>query len=149
MDKDLGQTSGPARTNFTPYTFSKVNDTRPDDEPPTQITKAVLRGIEWEARDVVRVDGITDETTSGVGVETEHEEECKVVSIPKGFKALVSDLLVGSRVHYNHDQEHKVACDATRLGVVDLEGGLLANFLGKLDNCEQHDTKWAYECARR
>jgi hypothetical protein len=41
-----------------------------------------------------------------------------------------------------------VACDATRLGVVDLEGGLFANFLEKLDNCEQYNTNWAYECAR-
>lgn len=99
MDKDLGQTSGPACTNFAPYTFSEVNDTRPDNEPPAQITKAVLRGIEWEALDVVRVDRITDETTSRMGVKTEHEKECKVVGIPKGFEALVSDLLVGSSVH--------------------------------------------------
>ena len=41
-----------------------------------------------------------------------------------------------------------MACDTTRLGVMDLEGDLLANFLKKLDNCERHDTKWAYECAR-
>ena len=99
VDKDFGQTSGPACTNFAPYTFSKVNDTRIDYEPPAKITKAVLRGIEWEGRDVVRVDGIADETTSRMGVETDHEEKCKMVSIPKGFKALVSDLPVGSGVH--------------------------------------------------
>jgi len=99
MNKDLGQTSCPTCTDFTPYTFSKVNDTRPDDKPPAQITEAVLCGVEGEARDVVRVDGITDETTSRMSIETKHEEERKVVSIPKGFEALVSDLLVGSSVH--------------------------------------------------
>jgi len=99
VDKDLGQTSGPARTNLTPYTFSNIDDTGPDDEPPALIAQTMLRGIEWEARDVVGVDGISDETTSCMCIETDHKEECEVMSIPKGFEALVSDLLMGGGVH--------------------------------------------------
>lgn len=99
VDKDLGQTSGLASTNLTPYTFTDVDDTRPDNEPPALITQTMLRGIEWEARNVVGVDGIPNKTTSCVRIETDHKEKCEVVSVPKGFEALVFDLLMGCGVH--------------------------------------------------
>lgn len=62
-----------------------------------------------------------------MGVKTDHEEEGKVMSVPKGFEALVADLLVSRGVHENHDQQHEVAGDASGLGVMDFLGSLLAN----------------------
>jgi hypothetical protein len=93
----------------------------------------MLCGIEWKARDVVRVDGISDKTTSCVGIESKHEEECEMVSVPKGLEALVPDLPLGGGVHQKHDEEHKVTSDTTRLRVVDLECGLPPNFFGRIN----------------
>jgi len=87
----------------------------------------VLSRVEGEGRDVVGINGVTDETSSRVRVETEHEEEGEMMGVPKRLKALVANLLAGRGVHEQHDEEHEMTRDATRLGVVDLEGDLLAN----------------------
>jgi len=67
-----------------------------------------------------------------MGVETDHEEEGKVVGVPEGLEALRTNLLVGSGVHEDHDEEHEVTGETTRLGVVDLLSKLLTN-LSTLD----------------
>ena len=63
-----------------------------------------------------------------MGVDTEHEEECKVMRIPENFESLLPDFVVGRSVHQDHDEEHKVTGDATWLGIMNLLGGLLSNF---------------------
>lgn len=55
VDENLGQTGSSSGTDFTPHSFTKVDDTRPDDEPPTQISQAMFGGIEREGRDVIRI----------------------------------------------------------------------------------------------
>ena len=55
----------------------------------------MLSRVEWERGDIGGFNGITDETSSGVGVQPEHEEESEMVSVPECFKALLPDLLVG------------------------------------------------------
>lgn len=127
MHKDLGQFGGSASTVLPIRTLSKVEETRPDRVPPAQVAKAVLGGVEGERRDVVGVSGVTDEASSGVGVQTEHEEEGQMMRIPKCLEALVANLGARGGVHEQHDEEHEMARDATRLGVVDLEGDLLAD----------------------
>lgn len=67
-----------------------------------------------------------------MGEEANHEEESQVVSVPEYFEALLTDLVVCSCVHQEHNEKHEMACDATRLGIMDLLGGLLAN-LSALD----------------
>jgi hypothetical protein len=50
-----------------------------------------------------------------------------MMGVPEGLEALVADLGAGRGVHEQHDEEHEVAGDATRLSVVDLESDLLAD----------------------
>jgi hypothetical protein len=87
----------------------------------------MLSGVEGEGWDVVWIEGIADEATGSVRVESEEEEEGEVVSVPKGLEALVTNFAVSGRVYEEHDEEHEVAGDAAGLGVVDVEGSLCAN----------------------
>jgi hypothetical protein len=132
MNEHLGQPGGPAGTDLTVNALSKVENARPDDEPPAEISNTVIRFIKGEDVGGRRVNGVTDEAASGVGVKAYHEEEGKMMSVPKGFETLGADLLVSRGVHENHNQQHEVAGDASWLGVMDLLGSLLAN-LGALD----------------
>jgi hypothetical protein len=95
MNKDFGKTSGPSCAVLPIHPLTKVDDTRPDDEPPREISETVFGRVERESGDVIRVDGVTDEAPGGMGVETKHEEKCKMVGIPKDFKGLMANLLVG------------------------------------------------------
>jgi hypothetical protein len=61
-------------------------------------------------------------------VETNHEEECKVMGVPEHFKALMADLVMRSRVHQKHDEEHKMSCDTACLRVVNFQSSFLAYF---------------------
>lgn len=63
-----------------------------------------------------------------MGVEAQHEEESEVVSVPEDLESLLANFGVGSGVHQDHDEQHKVTSDSTWLFIVDIEGGLLANF---------------------
>ena len=90
----------------------------------------MLGGIEGKGWNVVWIHGIADKATGSMGVKSEEEEEGKVVGVPKGLEALVANLVVGGCVHEEHDEEHEVAGDPARLGVVDVEGSLCANLCG-------------------
>ena len=103
MNENLGETSCTSSTNFTPDTFTKVDDARPDNESPTEVTKAMFGGIEWEGRDQVWLDRVSNETAGGMGEKTEHEEECQMVGVPEGLKAFLSNLCMSSGVHDHHD----------------------------------------------
>jgi hypothetical protein len=121
VNENLGQPCCPPGTILPVHPFSKVRNSRPDSEPPALIAKAVLRRIERERADVVWICRITDETTSSVCVKADEEEERKVMSVPESFETLVAYLVVCSGIHENHDQEHKMTSDATRLCVMDLQ----------------------------
>ena len=127
MNQDLGKTGSTTSTDFTPDTLAKVDDTRPDDEPPAEVADTVTGVVEGETGLKIRFHGVTDEATSSVRVDADHEEECEVVSVPEDLESLLADGVVGRGVHENHDQEHEVTSDASRLGVVNHLGGLLAN----------------------
>ena len=121
VNKNLGQTSRTARSDFPVHALTEVDDTRPDSEPPALITETVLSGVEGEGRDVIWVGTVTDEATCRMGVQADHEEESQMVGVPKGLEALLADLVVRSAVHQDHDEEHEVARDTTSLGVVDVQ----------------------------
>lgn len=132
VNENLGQSGGPARSDFTVDALSKVENTRPNDESPAEVSQAMLRAVEGEHCNVIGIGGVTDETASGVSVQSDHEEERKMMGVPESLKALLADFVVGRGVHQDHDQQHEVTSNSTRLGVVDLEGGLLSD-LGTLD----------------
>lgn len=128
MNEDFGQASSTSSADLTPDSFSEVDDTGPDNETPAEVSKAMLGRIEREGRDEVWFDRVPNEATGGMGVETKHEEERKVVGVPEGLKALLSNLRMRGRIHHDHDEEHEMAGDASRLSVVDLKSGLLSDF---------------------
>jgi len=132
VDEDFGQTSGLSGPNLTPYTFSKVQDAGVDDEPPAKVAKAVIGAVEREGRDDIRFDGIAHKASGSMSVDTNHEEESQVVGVPKCLKALLANLLMGSGVHENHDEEHEVTSNSTRLGVMNHLSSFLAD-LSTLD----------------
>lgn len=93
----------------------------------------MLGRVEGEVGYVVWIHAVSNETAGGVGVEPNHEEEClgpsdqsqstdrscrthQVMSVPERFEALLTDLLVGGRVHEQHDQEHPAV-----IGISDAE----------------------------
>lgn len=80
----------------------------------------MIGGVEWKGWDVIWIDGVPDETARGVGVEGDHEEKCQVVGVPKRLEALLADLVVGSRVHDEHDEQHEMTSDTASLFVVDI-----------------------------
>ena len=94
MNQKLGQPCSPSRADLAVNPFSKVEDTRPYNEPPTLIAKAVLRGIEGEGGDIIRIHRIADEAASGMRVESDHEEERKVMRVPESFETLGAYLVV-------------------------------------------------------
>lgn len=128
MDKDLRQLSGFTSTDLPPNTFTEVYDERPDDESPAIIPKAVVGRVEGKSGNIVWLNGVTDEASSCMRKESNHEEESKVVSIPKNLEALLSNFLVGSGIHQEHDEEHEVTGDAARLRIVNIQGSFFANF---------------------
>lgn len=60
-------------------------------------------------------------------VNTNHEEERKVVSVPESLETLLTNLAVSGTIHQNHDQEHEMATDSSGLGVVDIQSDLFAD----------------------
>ena len=87
----------------------------------------MLGRVEGESWDVIGVHGVSDETASCVGVKSDHEEKCEVVGVPEGLEALTANLVVGGRVHDEHDKQHEVASNATSLFVVDVLRGNLTD----------------------
>ena len=127
MNQDLGEFRCATTTDLTVYTFTEVENTRPDNEPPGLITETVLSRVEGEGKSVVGIHGVTYETTSCMSVESDHEEECQVMGVPESLEALVTDLVVGSGVHQEHDQEHEMTGDTASLGVVNIKSPLGTN----------------------
>lgn len=125
MDQNLGETGSSPRAIFSVHTFAEIDETGPDGKPPAQVTKTMSGRVEGESANVVGVDGVTDEAASSMGVETNHEEEREMMSVPENLESLGADLVVGSSVHEEHDEEHEMTGDASWLRIVDLESNLL------------------------
>lgn len=86
--------------------------------------------VEGEGGSVVWLNRVADEASSCMRKQRDHEKEGKVVSIPKDLKRLLSDLLMCCGIHQEHEKEHEMTSDATRLRIVDNQGSLFANFYG-------------------
>lgn len=149
MNKELGQSGSPARTDLTVDTLAKVDDTGPDGEPPALVPKTMLRGVEGEHSDVVGIGGVADEAPGGVTVEPDHEEEREVVGIPESLKALVTNLVMGSGVHQEHDEQHEVTRDATGLRVMDIQCKFGSHLCNERQNKKGVVGSITYECAQR
>lgn len=54
-------------------------------------------------------------------VETDEEEERKMVGIPEGLETLMADFVVGSGVHQQHDVQQEMTRDTASLSVVDIQ----------------------------
>lgn len=76
--------------------------------------------VEWEYFRICRIYGVANETTRGVRIDSNQEEKGEMVGIPKHFEALLANFLVSGRVHKNHDQQHEVTTNASRLLVVNI-----------------------------
>jgi hypothetical protein len=152
VDEDFRQAGGAAGTDLTVHTLAEVEDAGPDGRAPAHVPEAVLRVVEGERALVVRVGRVAHEAAGRVRVEADHEEEREVVRVPERLEALGPDLVVRGRVHENHDEQHEVTGDATRLGVVDLLRELLADLCsnGRVSMTSPRIThRETYGCARR
>lgn len=128
MNQNLRETSRLPGANLPPDAFTEINDTRPDDEPPAEVPETVLRRVEREGSNVIRVDGVAHETSSSVSIEADHEKESQVMGVPKCFEALLANLLVRKGIHDHHDEEHEVSRNTTRLCIMNLQRKLFPNF---------------------
>jgi len=135
VNKDLGQLRSPPGSVFSVHPLAKVKKTWPDGEPPALVPKTVFRRIEWECRDIIWVNRITNEAASSVRVKPNHEEKCEVMGVPERFEALVTNLVVRGRIHQDHNEQHEVPRDTTRLRIVNLQGNFLTD-LCKTIRCE-------------
>lgn len=128
MDQNLGETSRPSCTYFSPDALTKVDDAGPNNESPALVPETVVGCVKGECFAPKWVSGIPDEAPGGMRIQSNHEEKRQVVGVPKRFKALLADLLMSSCIHEYHDKEHEVSSDASCLGVVDLQCKLLSDF---------------------
>lgn len=127
MNKNFGQPRCPSSTILPIHPFAKVNNSRPNSEPPALVAKTVLCRIEGESADVVRICTVTDEAPSGMGVKANEEEEGKMMSVPKSLETLVADLVVCSGIHEDHDKEHEMPSYTTSLCIMNLQCILWTN----------------------
>lgn len=127
MHEHLRETRRSPRADDPVHTLPKVCDGGPDRPTPALVAQAELRVVERERADVLCIGGVTDKTASSVRIESEEPEEGEVVRVPERLEALVTDLVVGRRVHEHHDEQHEVAGDAACLPVVNILSSLDAN----------------------
>ena len=117
--EDLGASSG---SDFSVDSLHEVDPSGPEFPAPALVSDAVCPehvATEGGVGDF----GVADEAAGGVGVEGEEEGDEEVVRVPEGFEGLLADSGVCGCVHEEHAEEHYMACYATRLSVVDLDGG--------------------------
>ena len=117
---DLGLAAG---ADLAVEALDQVDAAAPQLPAPALVADAVIPEVRARERREV-ADRVPHEAVRGVGVESEQEGDEEVVRVPEGLEGLLPDLRVGGGVHEQHAEEHDVAGDATRLGVVDVEGDL-------------------------
>lgn len=128
VDKNLLQVCRPPCPDLAPNTLAEVGDTDPDEKPPAFVSKTMLGGVEREGLDVVRIGRVTNEAARRMRVESNHEEECEVMSVPECLKALVANFPVRRGVHQHDDEKHEMTSDASSLRIVDLQSDFLSDF---------------------
>lgn len=123
MSDNLGNLGLSGGTDFSVDALQEVENTDPEIEAPSLVSDAVLPKV-LVVEGGEGLGSITHEASDSVGVESQEKDEGEVVSIPEGLEALLANLVVRSRVHEKHAQQHDMASDSTRLGVVNLERSL-------------------------
>ena len=131
VHEDLGETGRTPRAHFAQDALAEVQDTRPDREAPALISETMVRLVEGEDGGVGRLSRVAHEASGGMRIETDHEEERKMVRVPERLKALCTDLVMGGGVHEDHDQKHEVPRDASSLLIVNVEGDLGPDLCGR------------------
>lgn len=101
MSHDLDDFSLSARSDLAIESFAKIDSSTYKLPSPPLITNAVAPEI-LPCKRRVRLDAITDETTSRVGVHGQKERDEKMMRVPEGLVALLSDLCMRSGEHQQH-----------------------------------------------
>ena len=101
----------------------------------------MLGGVEGEGWDVIGFDGVTDETTSRVRVEADHEEERQMMCVPECLEALMTNLVMGCGVHEQHDDEHEVTGDSSWLSIMDVCGCYFTDLCMTTNNKQNETTE--------
>lgn len=122
VNEDFVELGSTTSTDLTIDAFAKVNDARPDGSTPGHVSEADIGVVKGECVCELWQGGTTDKASSGVGVEADHEEKGEMMGVPESLEALLADLVVGGRVHDDHEEEHDMTGDSTRLLVVDVKG---------------------------
>jgi hypothetical protein len=108
-------------TDFTVEALQHVEAAGEELPSPAEVADTVVPVIiSSKRRDGQR--RITDEASNRVGVQSEEEGDEQVVGVPERLERLLPDTVMCRAVHQQHAEQHDMPCDATRLGVVDLDG---------------------------
>jgi hypothetical protein len=121
VPNDARNLGWPPSARLTNQTFHQVESASEEFPPPALITQTVLPEVftgKWRAR----IGSVSDEASGRVSVEGKEEWDEEVVSIPECLEGLLSDAEMSSRVYQEHAEEHDMASDAARFGVMDLDG---------------------------
>jgi hypothetical protein len=84
------------------------------------VSNAVVPEIGASER-TIWLGGVTDEATCGMGIQSQDENERKVMRIPKRFERLLTNGCVRSGIHQEHAQQHHMSCDSTSLSIMNFE----------------------------
>jgi len=128
---DLGLADG---TNLTVQTLKEIEATCPELPSPSQIPNAVFPVI-LTGKGRNRGSGVAHEAANRVGVKADEERDEQMVRVPERLERLLSDAMVGGRVHQEHAKKHDMPSHTTGLDVVNLNGRNRTN-LGFLDIIE-------------
>lgn len=90
------ESSSSTRTNLPVNTFAEIENTWPDNESPALVSETVVRRVEREGFDIIRINRVTHKAPSGMRVQGNHEKESQMMRVPEGLETLITDLLVRS-----------------------------------------------------
>lgn len=121
MDDDLGELSRATGTDLPPDALEEVDDTGPNGKTPGEVAKADFWVVEGEGLSEPWLCGTTNEAPSSVCVEADHEEERQVMSIPECLKTLPTDFHMRGGIHEDHNEQHYMASDTSRLAIVHID----------------------------
>lgn len=101
MPDDTGDPGLAQGADLAVEPLQEVEATGPKLPSPAQVANAV-RPEFVTSKGRVRLGRVTDEAADRVGVKTEEEGNEQVMGIPKSLERLLSDAVVGRRVHQQH-----------------------------------------------
>ena len=73
------------------------------------------------------MNSVANEASSGMGVESEHEWNEEMMSVPEGLERLLTNLVVSGSIHEKHAKAHNMAGDASSFCVMNLDSGDLSD----------------------